>query len=292
MSTVPNPVVNASATPATPAAPITQDQVNVNMTREQIASAVPAPAVEPAAVTPPASVEPTPDNPVVTTDLGNGQLSVRYLTGETFQGTAAEVATKIGQAHVNTKNWAKSQTAQPAAPVPETPAPSPFASPEEEQTAKYVLELQAKGLGFKSVEDYREALTRIQSTTERTAGEHLSIAFAASAPEFNATAENSEKLLNTIDVLGLTPNFMSNDPTMQLNALRAAHAFALQNKIYEPKPAVQATPVIAPPPPPPPPSSGQADLSTVPEDLRVDVNMSKEEIQKRMDMARQRNYIY
>lgn len=284
------------AAPAAPAAPVTAEQVNVNMTREQIAAAQPAP-VAPAAPTPaiPAAIiEPTPDNPVVTKDLGGGQFEVKYLTGESFKGTAAEVLSKVGQSHVTTKQWAQAEVAktkQPAAPVP-TPEPSRFSSEEEKATAKYVTELQAKELGFASVDEYKQALGRIQQNTEQFAGQNLSVQFAASAPEFNGTPENSEKLLNTIDTLGFTQQFATGDTKQQLNILRAAHAFALQTKIYDPRPAI-AAPVATPIAPPPPiPSSGPVDLNTVPEDLRVDVNMTKEEIQRRIDLARGRNYIY
>lgn len=273
----------------TPATPVSAEQVNVNMPKEQIAAAVPTPTQTPAAPAPPA--EPTPENPVVTKDLGNGQFEVKYLTGETFKGTASEILAKQGQSNYNTHQWAKAEIAKAKQPpIPPTPPQSAFSTPEEEATAKYVLDLTAKSLGFKSAEEYQEALGRVQQNTEMFAGQNLSVQFAAAAPEFNATPENSEKLLDTVESLGLTPLMVNGDPTQQLNALRAAHAFALQNKIYEPKPTVQTTtPSI---PPPPIPTSGPTDLSAVPDDLRVDVNMRKEEIQRRIDLAKSRNYIY
>jgi len=276
--------------PVTPAAPVTPETVNVNMTKEQIAGAQPSAPVTPAI---PVAAEPTPENPVVTKDLGGGQFEVKYLTGETFKGTAQEVFAKQGQAHVNTKNWARTEVEKAKQPVtpPTPPEPSRFSTPEEEATARYVLELQAKGLGFGSVDEYKQALGRIQQNTEQFAGQNLSVQFAAAAPDFNGTPENSEKLLNTVETLGLTQNMLSGDPATQLNALRAAHAFALQTGVYQARPSAQAAPVT-PIPPPPIPSTGPTDLSAVPDDLKVDVNMTKEEIQKRIDLARQRNYIY
>lgn len=275
----------------TPVTPVPAEQVTVNMPKEQIAAAVPTPTQATAPPALPVTQEPTPDNPVVTKELGNGQFEVKYLTGETFKGTASEILAKQGQAHVSTKLWAKSEIEKAKQPPVTTPAPqSPFATPQEEDTARYVTELQAKFLGFKSAEEYQEALGRVQQNTEMFAGQNLSVQFAAVHPEFNGTPENSEKLLNTVESLGLTPLMVNGDPNQQLNALRAAHAFALQNKIYEPKPTAQTTtPAI---PPPPIPSTGPTDLSTVPDDLKVDVNMSKEEIQRRIDLARSRNYIY
>lgn len=282
--TVPAPV------PAT-AAPVPAEQVNVNMTREQIAAASPS-SPAPAAPAAPVVAAPTPENPVVTTELPGGKFKVQYLTGEVFEGTPTEILQKQGQAHVNTKNWAKQQVQNPPAPpTPPTPPPSKFATPEEEATAKYVLELQAKGLGYDSVDQYKADLSRIQHNTEQFAGQNLSIQFAAAAPEFNATQENSDKLLKTVDDLGLTQQFVSGDTPQQLKILRAAHAFALQTKVYEPRPAT-AAPTPTPIPPPPIPSTGPVDLTTIPEDLKVDVNMSKEEIQRRIDLARSRNYIY
>lgn len=289
MSTAPT-VPATPVVPATPT-PVPADQVNVNMTREQIAAATPS-APAPAAPAAPVVTAPTPENPVVTTDLGNGQFEVKYLTGETFKGTATEILQKQGQAHVNTKNWAKQQVQnQPAPPTPPTPPPSKFATPEEEATAKYVLELQAKGLGYDSVDQYKADLSRIQHNTEQFAGQNLSIQFAAAAPEFNATQENSDKLLQTVEDLGLTPSFVSGDTQQQLKILRAAHAYALKEKIYDPRPAT-AAPTPTPIPPPPIPSSGPVDLTTIPDDLKVDVNMTKDEIQRRIELARQRNYIY
>lgn len=285
MSTTPTVPVPAAPTP------VPAEQVNVNMPKEQIAAAQPTPA--PAAPIPVAAAEPTPDNPVVTKDLGNGQYEVKYLSGEVFKGTAGEILIKQGQSNYNTKVWAKTEIAkakQPAAP-PEPPKPSLFATPEEEATAKYVADLQARAFGFKNAEEYQQALSRVQQSTEQFAGQNLSIQFSAAAPDFNATPENSEKLLDTIDNLGLTEGFAKGSTEQQVKILRAAHAFALQSKIYEPKPAQAALPT-PPIPPPPIPSTGPTDLATVPDDLKVDVNMTKEEIQRRIDLARQRNYIY
>jgi septum formation inhibitor MinC len=283
-----------SAVPTVPATPtpVPAEQVNVNMPKEQIAAAVPTPTPATPAI-PVAPAEPTPENPVVTKDLGGGQFEVKYLTGETFKGTAAEILPKMGGAHVSTKLWAKTEiekAKQPPAP-PEPPTPQLFANEEESKIAKYVTELQAKELGFQSVDDYKAALGRIQQNTEQFAGQNLSVMFSAAAPEFNATKENSEKLLNTVETLGLLPLMTSGDTTQQLNALRAAHAFALQTKVYEAKPAAQAAPT-PPIPPPPIPSTGPVDLTTIPEDVRVDVNMSKDEIQRRIDLARSRQIIY
>lgn len=302
MSTAPVTPVTPAAPAAPVVAPVTAENVTVNMTREQIAAAQPAPAVaspaveaNPAAI-PAAVVAPTPDNPVVTVDLGGGQYEVKYLTGETFKGTATEVLAKVGQSHVSTKQWAQSEVAKAKVPpaTPVLPEPSKFSTPEEEATAAYVMELFAKKAGYNSSEQMLQEQARIRNNAEQFAGQNLSVQFAAVAPEFNGTAENSDKLLNTVKTLGLDSLLSSNDPGQQLNALRAAHAFALQNKIYDPRPAapVVAAPVVATPPPPPIPSSGPVDLSAVPEDLKVDINMPKEEIQRRIDMARQRNYIY
>jgi hypothetical protein len=289
MSTAPTVPV----TPAAPVAPTPATEVNVNMTREQIAAATPTPVapVTPAAAPIPAATAPTPENPVVTTDLGNGQFEVKYLTGETFKGTATEILQKQGQAHVNTKNWARNQVQPTTPPAPPVPPPSKFSTPEEEATAKYVTDLQAKFLGFNSAEEYQQALGRVQQNTDQFAGQNLSIQFAASAPEFNATQENSDKLLNTIDSLGLTQQFVAGDTPQQLKILQAAHAYALHMKVYDAKPV--ATNIPTPPVPPPPiPTSGPTDLTTIPEDLRVDQNMSKEEIMRRIDLAKSRNYIY
>lgn len=299
MSTAPVTPVTP-ATPAAPvAAPVTAENVNVNMTREQIAAAQPAPIAPvieaPAAPIPAAVTAPTPDNPVVTVDLGGGQYEVKYLTGETFKGTATEVLAKVGQSHVSTKQWAQSEVAKAKVPAtPVLPEPSKFSTPEEEATAAYVMELFAKKAGYNSSEQMLQEQARIRNNAEQFAGQNISVQFAAVAPEFNGTAENSDKLLNTVKTLGLDSLLSSNDPGQQLNALRAAHAFALQNKIYDPRPAapVAVAPVVATPPPPPIPNSGPVDLSTVPEDLRVNINMSKEEIQRRIDLARQRDYIY
>src|SRR6476646_1850654 len=103
-----------------------------------------------AAAPPPPPPEPTPENPVVTRDLGAGQVEVKYLSGETFKGTVAEVAAKIGAAHVNTKLWAQGEVAKAQQPPPPAaPEPvSPFANPQEQELAEYTADLVAKLLGY------------------------------------------------------------------------------------------------------------------------------------------------
>lgn len=236
------------------------------------------PPVAPAA--PPAQVAPTPENPVVTQDLGGGKIKVQYLTGETFEGTPTEVAVKMGQAHVSTKLWAKEQVAAAQTPQsPPTPAapPSPFANPEEQQVAEYTANLQAKLLGYQDWRDMQRALGNIQENTIDYASQTTALQFQATQPDFNPTKDNSDKLLGVISQSGLDPVFETATREQQVMMLRQAHAYCLQQNIYQAKPT-GTTPTVPTPPPPAPTGRSPQDAAGLPENLRATVNDTPEQI--------------
>lgn len=279
------------STPQTPPVPA----VTVNTPAADIAAANAASQVTPtpgqprddqgrfATPTPPAvpasPVAPTPENPVVTQDLGGGKIKVQYLTGETFEGTPTEVAVKMGQAHVSTKLWAKEQVAAaqtPPAPTPVAP-PSPFANPEEQQVAEYTANLQAKLLGYQDWRDMQRALGNIQENTIDYASQTTALQFQATQPDFNPTKDNSDKLLSVISQSGLDPVFETATREQQVMMLRQAHAYCLQQKIYDAKPT-GTVPAVPTPPPPAPTGRSPQDAEGLPENLRATVNDTPEQI--------------
>ncbi len=80
------------------------------------------PPTEPAS-SPQARQETFPDGQVVHVNQNpDGTLHVEYATGKRFDGDPLTVAQNIGQAHVNTKKWARQQRAQTPQPQQEQQA--------------------------------------------------------------------------------------------------------------------------------------------------------------------------
>lgn len=239
----------------------------------------------PVVAAPPAVIVPTAENPVVTRDLGEGKFQVEYLTGEKFEGSAAEVLAKVGQAHVSTKLWAKNQVAPPA-PVPVVEPPkSPFANDEEAQVAQYTANLIAKTLGYPDAQTMQRALGHIQENTTDYASQAVTLQFQAAEPTFNATKDNSDKLIDVINQSGMGQAFDSAERPQQVQMLRQAHAYCIMNKIYDPKPSGAPPVRVTPPPPPPPSGRTPTSAEALPENLRATINDKPEEILAKMRAA-------
>lgn len=237
----------------------------------------------------PVVVEPSPENPVVTTDLGNGQYEVKYLTGESFKGTAAEILPKIGQAHVSTKLWAKNQVQAPP-PPPVVEPPSRFANPEEQAVAEYTANLIAKTLGYPDAPTMQRALGHIQENTTDYASQAVTLQFQAAEPTFNATKDNSDKLIDVINQSGMGQAFDSAERPQQVQMLRQAHAYCIMNKIYDPKPSGAPQARVAPPPPPPPSGRTPTSAEALPENLRATLNDTPEQIKAKWEQAKAAGY--
>lgn len=288
-----------STTPVTPAPPI-----DINTPAPAIAAANAATQVTetpgqprnpdgtfaPPVVAAPVVVAPTAENPVVTRDIGEGKFQVEYLTGEKFEGTAAEVLAKVGQAHVSTKLWAKNQVqAPPPPPVVEPPA-SRFANPEEQAVAEYTANLIAKTLGYPDAPTMQRALGHIQENTTDYASQAVTLQFQAAEPTFNATKDNSDKLIDVINQSGMGQAFDSAERPQQVQMLRQAHAYCIMNKIYDPKPSGAPQARVAPPPPPPPSGRTPTSAESLPENLRATLNDTPEQIKAKWEQAKAAGY--
>ncbi len=292
MSTTPNTPPNpAPITVNTPAAEIAAANV-ASQTTETPGQPRNPDGTFAAPPAPPAVVSPTAENPVVTRDLGEGKFQVEYLTGEKFEGTAAEVLAKVGQAHVNTKMWAKNQVQTPP-PPPQVvePPKSPFANDEEAQVAEYTANLIAKKLGYPDAATMQRALGHIQENTTDYASQAVTLQFQAAQPDFNPTKENSDKLIEVITQSGMGAAFDAAERPQQVQMLRQAHAYCIMNKIYDPKPAGAAPNRVQAPPPPPP--SGRAPVVTgaLPENLVATMADTPEQIKAKWAEAQRLGYV-
>lgn len=240
---------------------------------------------------PPAPVEPTPDNPVIVSDLGNGQFEARYLTGEKFTGTAAEVLANTGKAHVSTKLWAKDQVAQAQIQQPPAPQPppSPFSDPQEEAVAKYTAGLVAKLLGYGDADQMARALGHIQDSSIDYSSQLTALQFQAKAPDFNPTPDNNQKLFKVITDSGISDaEFGQKTREQQVMLMQQAHAYCVQTGQYQPKPQVQTQQPRAPQPPPPLPGSSSQPLVTggvIPAELQANPGDSLEVIRQKWEKA-------
>lgn len=281
----PEPQIQTTPTPAGTPPPIpVQPRDESGRFAPVAAPAAPAPQTPP----PPAVTAPTPapvaapatPQPYTLADLGNGRVKISYETGESFEGTPQEVIAKTAEAHVNTKRWAQQQRTQAPQPVTPTPvaqpANSPFSDPTEEQAANQLLDLTAKGLGYKNGDELRERMGFISQTTEAAAGRDLNIQFHASQPDFNATPENAEKLVQVIATLVPSDDAWGRMPQQQqLNIMRAAHAMAILSKAYDPVPPQATAPAASAPPPIPTNRAPQDQFSGIPPELIPTVNDSQ-----------------
>jgi len=280
-----DPQVQTTPTPAGMPAPVPPAPTPV---------AAPVAPVTPAAPTPAAT--PT---PYATEDLGNGRVRVKFADlPEVYEGTQAEILPKIAEALYNTKKYAQTlkQTppAAPAPPVVTPPTSSRFADTVEEQAANQLADLVAKRFGYENGDALQKALGHTVNTADDYQSNQLSISFQAAQPDFNGIPENVAKLASTIGMfVGSDEAWAQMQPAQQLNAMRAAHAYNLQNKIYEPRPAQAAPPPNVPIPPPPVPTakSPQDQFSGVPADMIPTINDTQAVILEKTAKLRAAGYI-
>ena len=303
-----NPVIPNTPAPAPEPVPVTINTPAAEIAAASAASqATPTPGqprnpdetFAPTAAAPhpaPLPATPTPENPVVTTDLGGGQVEVKYLTGETFKGTVAEVAAKIGQSHVTTKQWAQSEVAkakQPPEPAP-PPPPSRFEDAQEEAVAKYTANLVAKTLGYPDAETMVRALGHIQDSTVDYSSQLTALQFQAKAPDFNPTPENNEKMFNVILQSGISDEeFGQKTREQQVMLMQQAHAYCLATNQYTAKPATAPRSNV-PNPPPPAPTTGVRPATIggeLPPELVAKVTDSAEVIKQKWDRAVELGYV-
>ena len=156
--------------------------------------------------------------------LGDGKILARLETGEVFEGDPIEVTTKLAEAQVNTKRWGqgfKTELDQlKATPPPQPPPPPPTpAEASEAQLQAYLLDQQAKALGYSNGEEFKADLRQVKSTAEQVNNHMVASAFMAQCQDFPNTPESIESLSHKIDEMGwdFTPQSMI-----------AAHALCLR----------------------------------------------------------------
>lgn len=148
----------------------------------------------------------------------DGTVEVTYETGEKFKGDPIDVMNELGKAHESTKRWAqnikaenenlKNQQMNPPAPPP----PAPVGNADELALQAYLLDQQAKALGFKDGGEYRKRLEFINNTSERQSNEQVAADFMRECPEFTGEEDAVEKLAAKIEQMGWDysqPNLMA-----------------------------------------------------------------------------------
>jgi hypothetical protein len=220
---------------------------------------------------PPAQAKPEtfPDGQAVhVTQNTDSTLHVEYATGEKFDGDPVTVTQRIGQAHVNTKVWARQQRAQQAPIQPQQPDPQLNQQPQVEQPteqgrladywAREQAEALAKRFGFSGeneLQEWGEKMTAFQKETEDS---RIAAEFTSRAPDFPSTPEASSALIDIVD---------KNGWDYTVDALEAAHTLAMRHHVYEPLSAEAqqiangAVPQMSRPAPPPMIHGGNPEMS-------------------------------
>lgn len=133
--------------------------------------------------------------------LEDGRLEVTLGTGEKFVGDALEVTTKLAEAHQHTKTWAQgirtqNENLQAEVNRLNTPPPPPSTPADVEQAnfRKYLVEEQAKGLGFSNGEEYQNTLKRVLGATEMMESQRVVGQFINARPEYPNTPEANDLL--------------------------------------------------------------------------------------------------
>jgi hypothetical protein len=173
----------------------------------------------------------------------DGTLHVEYATGEKFDGDALTVTQRIGEAHVNTKLWARSRTGQaqtPAQQSQQTAEPIQLnrhtAQPTEQTSsgsladdlATRQADAIARQLGFNDLAEAKQSIQEmglVKEQVRKFEEQELAARFHSTCPDFPDTEETAETVMQIIHSNGWQPN---------LQSLQAAHALAVRNGLYQP----------------------------------------------------------
>lgn len=165
--------------------------------------------------------------------LEDGKLEVTLGTGERFVGDALEVTTKLAEAHQNTKMWARGKETEAQNLQAEInrlntpPAPPPNAAAQEEANLqKYLLEQNAKAMGFSNAGEFMGTMQRVVGATQDYEAQRVVGEFQQRRPDFPNTEEAQNALIGFIEQNGWDPN---NVPT-----LIAAHDSLVRDGKYKP----------------------------------------------------------
>ncbi len=172
----------------------------------------------------------------------DGTMTVEYATGERFVGDPLTVTQKIGEAHVNTKVWARQQRAQQSQQTTEPMQLNQHTAQPTEQTASGSLaddlatrqaDAIARQLGFNDLTEAKQSILemgRVKEQVQKFEEQELAARFHATCPDFPDTEETAETVMQIISSNGWQPN---------LESLQAAHALAIRNRLYQPLTAEQ-----------------------------------------------------
>jgi len=159
----------------------------------------------------------------------DGTVEITYETGEKFKGDPMDVMNEIGKAHESTKRWsqnikAENENLKNQQMNPPPPPPAPAGNADELALQSYLVEQQAKGLGFKDAAEYRKRLEFINNTADRQSNEHVATDFMLACPEFTGEPEAVEKLAQKVEQMG----WEYNQPN-----LMAAHLLCVRQGAYK-----------------------------------------------------------
>jgi hypothetical protein len=183
-----------TSVPATPAIPSSEGISAPNTVLFE--PEAPAPVEAPVAP-PPAS------DPWNIQTLENGQREVTLPTGQVYRGTNDEVLYQLAKAQTHASQRIAELGRQ--VPPPTTPPPT---LPQMDPTARALADLTAQGLGLPNAEALIERMQRLEQVETGYAQQQMQQTaqqFMASAPDFVATAENGQKVDDTLATLGLEP---------------------------------------------------------------------------------------
>lgn len=159
----------------------------------------------------------------------DGTVEVKLETGEVYKGDPFDVLNKMGDSYVSGKRWtqnikAENETlkAQRLNP-PEPPAPVQPVNQDEAALDSYLLERQAKALGYKTGPEFKQAWEYGRQVVERQANEQVAADFMMACPEFTGEKDAVDKLSAKVDSMG-----WQYDP----QSLMAAHLLCMREGAY------------------------------------------------------------
>jgi len=220
------------------------------------------------------------------TNLPDGNVEVRLITGEVFKGDPITVTRTIAESNVNTKRWAQQQRAQtqqqPQNGNGQTAQPQTPAQPTEQGTiadwwAEQSATALAKQFGFtdkKELLQWGETVNQKMTAIEQYENERSALQFLNQAPDF----PNTDESVAAIDRI-LTTNRWDFTPENML----AAHSVAIRRGDYQPltQDQIQAATGNAPqanrPTPPPMLRTNNPEISNAAPDPQ---NMPMDQLRK------------
>src|SRR5882762_544522 len=139
----------------------------------------------------------------------DGSVEVTLESGEVYKGDPFDVMNKMADAQLSTKRWGqnikaenenlKAQRLNPPEPVQQPPSNG---NADELALQNYLLDQQAKALGFKDGHEYKQRLNDIANVVDQSANNQVAESFMLACPEFPSTPESIDKLTSKIDQMG------------------------------------------------------------------------------------------